>query len=81
MGWDIQINPTAEAHPVSSKLVDLLDGYVDDFEIRYCALNPSDEALAALRGLRLDSHEDEQVVRALIAELEAGNGVELLIGH
>ncbi|HYM14826.1 MAG TPA: hypothetical protein VEZ14_04655 [Dehalococcoidia bacterium] len=81
MGWDIQINPTAEAHGVSSALVALLDGHVQDFHMRYCYLDPSDEAIAALRSFSSDEREDALVVKAMIEELEAGNEVELLIGN
>lgn len=81
MGWDIQINPTAEAHGVSWKLVDMLDEYVEDFQMRYCFLEPNPEAIAALRSFSSEERDDSLVVKAIIEELESGNEVELLIGH
>jgi hypothetical protein len=81
MGWDIQINPTAEANHVSPALVEVLDEFVEDFEIRYCALQPDPAAIAALRGVQARSREEEAAIARMISELERGNAVELLIGH
>lgn len=81
MSWDIQINPTAEALHVSYQLVEVLEEFVEDFEIRYCFLQPSDEAIAALRAVRPQGAEEHSAVSWILAELERGDEVELLIGH
>ncbi len=81
MSWDIQINPTAEALHVSYELVEVLDEFVEDFEIRYCALQPSDEAIAALRAVRPQGGEEQQAIDQILANLQRGDAVELLIGH
>jgi len=81
MGWDIQINPTAEALHISFELVEVLDQFVEDFEMRYCGLEPRDEAIAALRRVRPQGVEEQQAIDRILAELERGAAVELLIGH
>jgi hypothetical protein len=81
MSWDIQINPTAEALHVSHGLVEALNEFVGDFDIRYCFLEPNDEAVAALRRVRARGPEERLAIERLIGELERGEAVELPIGH
>lgn len=81
MAWDIQINPQAEAHHISDQLVEALDALVADFDIRYCALEPSKRAIAALRRVHAQSPEEQQAIDQIVAELERREPVELLIGH
>ena len=81
MSWDIQINPAAEALHVSYELVEAIDEFAEDFNIRYCALKPSAEAIAALRRVRAHGDEEQLAIDRLVAELERGEPVELLIGH
>lgn len=81
MSWDVQINPQAEALHISYELVEALDELVEDFNIRYCALEPSPQAIAALRRVHAQSQEEQQAIDQIVAELERGEPVELLIGH
>jgi hypothetical protein len=81
MGWDVQINPTAEAHGVTWELVDLLDGFVEDFHMRYCFISKRKQALAALRAFQAERREDGAVVKQIIEHLENGDEVELLFGN
>jgi dihydroorotase len=81
MSWDIQINPTAEALHVSYELVEALDEFVEDFDIRYCALEPSDEAIAVLRRVPAQGPEEQSAIDQIVANLQRGEAVELLIGH
>lgn len=81
MSWDIQINPTAEAMHVSYELVEAIDEFAEDFEMRYCFVEPSDEALAALRRVRAQGPEEQSAIDQIIANLQRGETVELPIGH
>ena len=81
MAWDIQINPHAEATSVSRELVDVLDEFVQDFEVRYCGLQPDSNVIAALRRVQAHTREEEAAIAYIVRELERGDAVELLIGH
>ena len=81
MGWDIQINPTAESLHIRWELADLLDGYLEDFEIRYAALEPGPEVIAALRAYAPAHADEERAVTSLLTALESGEAVEVMLGH
>ena len=86
MSWDIQINPTAKAFPISYTLVELLDGYATDFEMKYCYIQKDDELIAKLQAFRPASRQEAAVVAQLIRGLELlgddeCDRVELLFGH
>ncbi len=81
MGWDIQINPTAEAFGISRELAGLLDGFLEDFHLRYAALQPSPALIDALK-THLSRHtNDAHVVERMVTELSRGDGVEVILGH
>ena len=52
MGWDIQINPTAEAFPITYNLVELLDEYATDFALKYCYIQRDPELIGSLQAYR-----------------------------
>ncbi len=81
MGWDIQINPTAEAFSITRELAQVLDPFLEDFSIRYAALSPSDELIDALRAHVSKHRTDGNVVAMLLAELDTGDGVEVMLGN
>lgn len=81
MGWDIQINSTAEATPITPGLVELLDEWVVDFDMRYCSLQRDPRLVALLRTYRPATDAESAVVARLVRELECEDGVELLLGH
>jgi hypothetical protein len=81
MAWDIQINPTAASLQVTPALVNLIEPYLEDFEIRYAALEPDDGLIAKLKAYRSDGVEETRAVAQLIAQLEQGEPVELFLGH
>ncbi|MDE3097209.1 MAG: hypothetical protein KGK07_14570 [Chloroflexota bacterium] len=78
MATYVQINPRAEALRVSSALAAILDDHAQDFDIRYCALLPEPEVLAALKDLIPQSDDERRATSEILAALEAGEGVELL---
>ena len=81
MGWDIQINPTAEAFSITRQLAEVLDPFLEDFQMRYAALSPSDELIDALR-IHVSKHRtDSNVVTMLLAELDRGEDVEVMLGN
>ena len=81
MGWDIQINPHAQAHGVSRELVDLLDPFLEDFEMRYAALEPNRRVLAALRAFHPATDDEKAAVAELITRLAGRESVELFLGN
>ncbi len=68
--------PNGEALHVSYELVEAIDEFVEDFDIRYCCLEPSAEAIAALRRVRARGDEEQLAIDRLIAELERGEPVD-----
>jgi hypothetical protein len=81
MGWDIQINPTAEAFPITHNLVELLDEWAVDFDIKYCALQRDPRLIAQLSTYRPANAAEAAVIGRLIRELEDEDCVELMLGH
>lgn len=81
MGWDIQINPTAEAFGISHELAGLLDGFLEDFPLRYAALQPSPAVIEALKTHVSRHTNDARVVERIVTELSRGDGVEVILGH
>ena len=82
MGWDIQINPTAEAFPITHNLVEILDKWAVDFDIRYCALEPDPRLIAQLSAYRPANAIEADVINRLLRELEENeDGVEMMLGH
>ena len=86
MGWDIQINPTAEAFPITHNLVELLDEYATDFEMKYCYIQKDPQLIASLQAYRPADDGEATVVEQLIRRLESlgeeeDDWVELLFGH
>ena len=83
MGWVVQINPTAPAFQLSRELVELLDPFVEDFEMRYCYIDPERavDALAALRRVSSRVTEEQRVIEQIVALLEDEREVELLFGN
>lgn len=81
MGWDIQINPTAEAFGISYKLVEVLDSFLEDFHLRYAGLSPSTELIEALQSHVSQHTSDAHVVELIVTELSRGDGVEVIIGN
>ena len=80
MGYTMQINPTSPARSVSVQLMQALEPHLEDFELRYCALEPSAEAIRALRAYAAAWPEEQEAVTEIIALLERREPVELLIG-
>ena len=80
MGYDIQINPTAEAFRISFDLFVLIDRYATDFEMKYCHIRRNRRLLAALRALTPRDETEGHVILELIYRLEQGEIVELLFG-
>ena len=76
MGWDIQINPTAEAFGISHELAGLLDGFLEDFHLRYAALSPSPALIEALKTHVSRHTNDAHIVDLIVADLSRGDGVE-----
>lgn len=60
MGWDIQINPTAESLPISHGLAELLDPYLEDFNIRYAFVEPNPSIIAALKSFAPRNYDEAQ---------------------
>jgi predicted RNA-binding protein with EMAP domain len=83
VGWDIQINPTSEARGISWNLVETLEPFLQDFELRYCYLEPEDaeELMPKLRALKPRGDSEAQAIREIIVLLERGETVELMLGH
>ncbi len=81
MGWDIQINPAAEAFGISHELVEVLDGFLEDFHLRYAALEPSPALIEALKTHVSRHTNDAHVVELMVTELSRGDGVEVILGH
>jgi hypothetical protein len=84
MGWDIQINPTAEAFPITYSLVELLDDWATDFEMKYCYIEKDPRLIALLQTYRPADDAEATVVEQLIRQLkslEDEERVELLFGH
>jgi hypothetical protein len=81
MGWDIQINPTAEAFGISHELADILDGFLEDFHIRYAALEPSPALIEALQSHVSRHTNDAHVIERIVTELSRGDGVEVILGN
>lgn len=81
MGWDIQINPTAEAFSITRELAHVLDPFLEDFQIPYAALSPSDELIDASRAHVSKHRTDSNVVAMLLAELDTADGVEVMLGN
>jgi len=81
MGWDIQLDPHAEAHGVSSDLVELLDEFKEEFEIQYALLEPDPRLIGLLTVYRPRDRQEEAVVEELLRKLQSGNTVEFLLGN
>ncbi len=81
MGWDIQINPTAEAFPITHNLVELLDEWAVDFDMRYFSIQKDPRLLAQLSTYRPANAIEADVIDRLVRELENEDGVELMLGH
>ena len=81
MGWDIQINPTAEALHITPQLADLLDRHVHEFNMLYGWLDPKRKVIRALRSFKPSGDEEGRAVREMIGLLESGEEVEVLLGH
>ncbi len=77
MSIDIQINPRAEAISIGYDLAAILDEHAEDFDIRYCALEPTPEVIAAIRAIHPRDAGERRAIALLLRELEAGEGVEL----
>lgn len=77
MSIDIQINPRAEAISISPALAHILDEHAEDFDIRYCALEPTPEVIAAIRAIQPRDTSERRAITLLLRELEAGEPVEL----
>ena len=78
MAIHVQIEPRAEALRVSSEFAEILDEYAEDFEIRYCDLEPHGAVIAALRAIAPQSEDERLALARVLAVLERGEGVELL---
>ena len=81
MGWDIQINPTAEAFPITHDLAELLDEWATDFDMRYCSIQKDSRLVALLRTYRPATDAEAAVIDRLVGGLESDDGVELILGH
>jgi len=81
MGWVVQINPTSPVHSIRGDLVNALESHLEDFELRYCSLEPSARALRALRAYEPAWDEERVAVAEIISLLERGETVELLLGY
>ena len=81
MGYDIQINPTAEASGIGFELFQLIDRWATDFEMKYCYIERGAALLDALRAHAPRDEGERRVVLQLIEKLESDDGVELLIGY
>jgi hypothetical protein len=83
MGWVVQINPTSPAFHLSRELVEILDPFLDDYQMRYCYIDPerAEEALNALRGVSSRFTEEQRVIDQIVALLEDESDVELLFGN
>jgi hypothetical protein len=80
MAHHVQINPTAPALHVSRDLLEVLEQNAVDFEIRYCFI-PEENAEAtieALEALTPQGVDEAFAVKQLIADLIAGEPVEVL---
>ncbi len=80
MGYTMQINPTSPARSVSFQLMNALERHLEDFELRYCFIEPTPEAIRTLRTHAAAWPEEQDAVTELITHLEQGEPVELLIG-
>lgn len=84
MGWDIQINPTAEAFRITYNLVELLDDWATDFEMKYCYIEKDPRLIALLQIYRPVDDNEATVVERLVRQLTSlkdEERVELLFGH
>jgi hypothetical protein len=78
MAIHVQIEPRAEALRVSAEFAEVLDEYAEDFEIRYCGLEPNEAVIGALRAISAKSEDERLALARVLAMLESGEGVELL---
>ncbi len=81
MGGVVQINPTSEALHVSRQFSEMLYIYAQDFELKYCWLEPEPEVIEALNNLVPDGPEEARAIREIIHLLERGEDVEILYGY
>ena len=81
MGWDIQINPTAEALHIRRDLFQLLEKYMTDFEMRYVWVPPGKRVINALKAYQPDGDDEHRAVTELIERFENRETVELMFGY
>lgn len=80
MAIHLQIDPRAEAVLVGPALAAVLDGHVQDFELRYCALEPDAHVIDALRSIEPATRQEADAIATLLARLEVGEPVEMIYG-
>ena len=81
MGGVVQINPTSEALHVSPGFSEFLYIYAQDFELKYCWLDPEPRVIQALRDLQPEGEEEAQAIREILELLERSEEVEILYGY
>lgn len=73
MGWNIQMNPAAEANHVSDKLMQVLDGFVQDHAMRYCWVDPDPALIEALQAIEPQGVDEAWVIGRLAGRLATGD--------
>ena len=81
MGRVVQINPTAEALHVSPQFGEVLYEFAQDFELKYCWLDPDPDVIDALKAIEPSGDDEVRAIRTIVELLEAGEEVEILYGY
>lgn len=80
MSHHIEISPAARALRVSRELLEVLDEFAEDYEIRYCfvPLHGRRKMIAALESVTPIEDEESDAIQALIERLRTRKRIELL---
>jgi len=81
MGWTVQIDPTSETWHISARTYLTIEPLLRDYDMRYCYIRPSQQALDTLRSLEGGDSEESRVIGQILDALERRKRVELLFGN
>jgi hypothetical protein len=79
MGIDVQVNPMADSLRISPELYEILEPYLEEFEIWYVGIQPSAALTKALRTHAPRDKDEARVIRELLEVLERNDSVGMLI--
>jgi hypothetical protein len=81
MGWTVQIDPTSETWHISGRMYLAIEPLLRDYDMRYCYIRPSQQALEVVRSLAPTDFEEARVIGHVLDELQRRKRVELLFGN